>query len=135
MVLATTFCVLSLIAQAVNLFVAVFVRRTTTDILIVVLIIETLPALLFLFLFAREESISSPIKTFMAASSSRSFIRKTSLHLTPKTGFDSNKGVHNDDASKVISLKLKNPGSASDTADTGESARSAVVAPAAENED
>lgn len=63
MTVATAICVLSLLAQAVNLLVSVFIQRTTTTILVIVLIVETVPALVFLFLFAKEKSLSAPFES------------------------------------------------------------------------
>lgn len=63
MTIATAICVASLIAQAVYLIVSIFVERTATTALVVLLVIETVPALLFLFLFAKEGSLANPVGT------------------------------------------------------------------------
>jgi len=85
MTIAATVCVFSLLAQAINLIVSVFTERGATVAIVVLLVIETVPALLFLFLFARKGSLSGPSLTVTSSS------RGVTKSKQSKTGEDSSK--------------------------------------------
>lgn len=65
-------CVASLIAQAINLLPALSNNRPAEVAIAVVLVVETIPALLLLLLFAKDGSLTSPFQAMQSALSTKS---------------------------------------------------------------